>query len=777
MVTQQAMTNEGCEDETEWKSCICICNSLKCVCCVKNNSEDDKKYYEETWVNHGCQLLVHPLKDKYVGSVIATYFSFVHHFFVWLFIMFGIGLLFFAASFYTIHEDINPANPVCGADFSDFYMCPLCDGSCDFWYLKIYLLQQRECTRRYRLLVDNPVMWVYCALVLFSALSLSFIMLCRNIASHTKESQSHAEVISNPGTIGASQLESPNGSPIPVGCSRPPVASPNGNPIPVGYSLPPETAGASHPGDKCYVIILLWIGTIVVVCISLILFFLFFLFSLWVEKRTRRNILNTLNISNDIIVFLILGLLAIVQGVLNLILKCIYENTVHYSGILSNTVHCSGIFSNKVHHFFIFLIYNGFLAYFPILFKIFLYGQITGDPEVGYNGLGELRFQHCPTYGCIDVGLFIFFIMLISFGGSPSFNLLKKIIWHDNNRVCHSNKSNNNNNSNDSNNECKSSKCSIGTIIKFSFTRSNVDIVDHYVVLSIFYGYIVFFLTAAGVFPFIAAMITLPIITRYSSMYYAKILKPYRSFEDAIKCLEARTKEVGSANEECKQDVKMHEQLKTIKESSVIEKVWMCVFFSMTLFAMFTNVAIVIPNSRFIQHIAYSTSTGHFGPLLNFDGYLDAVFPKHDLTKLIQSGIFPDYNAHHLTMLYPNGKTVRNNAGKPILYLPFIDFQCLKKKSHYSGNNFTREGYIKYMSSRPTTNKIIKYNSNKQAIAKGECFVETASCRSRGILQSNPIYNHINFIRRLFVIGFVIPFLVLIVIPIFIIVLWKKCNK
>ena len=115
-------------------------------------------------------------------------------------------------------------------------------------------------------------------------------------------------------------------------------------------------------------------------------------------------------------------------------------------------------------------------------------------------------------------------------------------------------------------------------------------------------------------------------------------------------------------------------------------------FLVFTMISIFSNIAIVIPSSRFIQHIAYSDNIGHKGKfLLNFNLYLNQVLPEHKLTTLVRSQIFPSLQRKlaraQFPMLSLNGQKVRNSNGQPILYLPYVDFQCLNK--FYSvGNSF-----------------------------------------------------------------------------------------
>ncbi len=101
----------------------------------------------------------------------------------------------------------------------------------------------------------------------------------------------------------------------------------------------------------------------------------------------------------------------------------------------------------------------------------------------------------------------------------------------------------------------------------------------------------------------------------------------------------------------------------------------MIIFVIITLISGFSNLGIVILNSRFVQHISYGKNNDI---RLNFENYLDEVLPTHNLTTLAEDGFFPNYDANSLPMLYSNGKEVRADNGEVILYLPFINFECLR---------------------------------------------------------------------------------------------------
>ena len=150
----------------------------------------------------------------------------------------------------------------------------------------------------------------------------------------------------------------------------------------------------------------------------------------------------------------------------------------------------------------------------------------------------------------------------------------------------------------------------------------------------------------------------------------------------------------------------------------------------MTWFSMFTNIAHVIPNSRFIQHVSYSTSTGYHSTL-DLQGYLDIALPKHNFTRLIEAGAFPNYNAHYLPEKNLEGNDIKDSNGKDILYLPFVDFDCMKEINSYDKDYFTRRGYINYIRNN-RYNYIMEYNDKKQDIEPGPCFIDH-HCRSRGI--------------------------------------------
>ena len=246
------------------------------------------------------------------------------------------------------------------------------------------------------------------------------------------------------------------------------------------------------------------------------------------------------------------------------------------------------------------------------------------------------------------------------------------------------------------------------------------------------------FITATGAAPLLAALITLPISARYVASSYLTS-GPKKS------------------------------------DKNYLGFTWKCAFMFITGLSIFSNIAIVIPNSRFIQHISYSKHTGHDGLLLNFDGYLDKVFPEHSLTSVINIGAFPDYKAQNLPMLYQNGKDIQNEAGETLLFLPFINFTCLNERYESVGNSFTRKQYIQFIETHFDNNTILQYSKTKQV---QECFNMTVTCLSRGFLSDTEDSKNLRKTRLIFMASFVVPIIIAaILLILFIVISYRKYKK
>ncbi len=572
-------------------------------------------------------------------SVLKYYFASLHYIFMWLAIVSVIGLAFTAISFYTVDGAVNPAIDICNEHSSNFYMCPTCNGDCDFWYLKIAPLNQ--CLRRFRLLIDNPVMWFYCIVVIASALVLSYLMV--TLYSRNEETSDEKSVTTST--------------------------------------------------SKCCGSFWISVGAIF---FFITFFFLYFLLTVYLERKVRIH-LHDKNISNIVKVILSLDIgLAIVQAAMNYFARNLYENTIHY--LLKDSSH--------THRFLFSWTYNSFISYFPILYRIYFYGQIVGDPMKGYSNIWNLRLQHCPSFGCIEVVIYIV-VSLASIGGSSFLCCIMTLC-----KECSSC-------GDKSGSESGCIKCTL----LFPFRKKDVNWVDHYVELNIIYDFTVFFLASTGFAPLVVAFITIAIVARYRAICYRK-----------------------ADNDE---------------EATSFHKVWLWSFLCMTLFSMFTNIAIVIPNSRFIQHIAYSTRDGYHTTLY-FDGYLDKVLPQHNLTRLMEIRGFPNFNAMYLTVRDNDENVVKNALGEDILYLPFVDFDCLNKGGYYLGRNFTRRTYIDFIKANPEGNPIIRYR-NSQAIAPRQCFNLSSQCQSRGFLENTEDAKHLHIVRSAFVATFALPVIISIV--------------
>ena len=59
-------------------------------------------------------------------------------------------------------------------------------------------------------------------------------------------------------------------------------------------------------------------------------------------------------------------------------------------------------------------------------------------------------------------------------------------------------------------------------------------------------------------------------------------------------------------------------------------------------------------------------------------GYVDFSLSPFEVVNLLDGLAFPGYAAHQLQLYDINGNRIQDNAGNDLLYLPFIDFECLQ---------------------------------------------------------------------------------------------------
>ena len=178
-------TNLDLESETD-KSQL---DFKSCYCCFCGDPQDgDNNVFYNRWAKNACQIFYcfytkskccctcFKIKENQWDELepnLSRFFNSLRYFYIWLLITATIGVMLFVASIYTILSS-NPALIACDSPFESYYMCPTCNRGCDFWYFKQYPFNHIPCSRRFRLLLDNPITWGYSALVLTSA----FILTC-----------------------------------------------------------------------------------------------------------------------------------------------------------------------------------------------------------------------------------------------------------------------------------------------------------------------------------------------------------------------------------------------------------------------------------------------------------------------------------------------------------------------------------------------------------------------------------------------------------------------
>lgn len=105
-----------------------------------NEPESYRQFLYSQWASPFSFYKLQPLDNirEYFGDQIAIYYAFLGLYTRWLLFAAIIGIIVFLYGLLTIFVPVlNPVKyDVCSADPVNFYMCPLCQGKCDFWFLK-----------------------------------------------------------------------------------------------------------------------------------------------------------------------------------------------------------------------------------------------------------------------------------------------------------------------------------------------------------------------------------------------------------------------------------------------------------------------------------------------------------------------------------------------------------------------------------------------------------------------------------------------------------------
>ena len=751
-------------------------SSYDYYCCFCADPQDnDSHVFCNRWANRACQIfnffskkskccsthfkvkedqwdLLEPNLSRFFNSLVDIYF--------WVLAAVIVGVVLFIASFYTIGNS-NPALVACDSPFESYYMCPTCSKGCDFWYFKQLPFNLIPCSRRFRLLLDNPIIWTYCLLVLIGA----SVTTCCIVFKKEPDRENYPCSCYFCNKFGCC-----NQTGLCIPCLE------NDNTVREENGEDKNTLGRICGSSA---------GMFVVTICSLVVYIGSFFALIAVEQKLRLHFHDhsgDFTASYYAVVIGFAGFDSLVKwGVQELCKYLIGEK-------IKLTASC---------YFILFWVSNSFTSYFPVLFRIYLYGNIVRNPEEGYQHVGFLRFKHCLQYGCIDAVVYLVGVIFFSHIIVPLLRAflmkLKKscsMCW-----CCCCWCYNKPKEKDRCNIRCETLQCCCEVlkcccyicyeILKSCFSRccnifsccdsccnnktveSNCKIADKYVEFTVLYGYLIFFVTVAGVFPLLIALVSVPLTTYLIAASYPD--KP--NTENSSTAQEPSDTEVQRGDDVYygsiprpmgnREEQKKKNQLK--KEASCLYNVWKKVLLGMTLFSMFTNIAHVIPNSRFLQHVSYSTSTGYH-PTLDLHGYLDIALPNHSLFRLIEIGAFPNYNAHYLPEKYTGGKNKLDSNGKDILYLPFVDFDCLKEmNSSYEKDYFTRGSYINYIRNYRYNNYIMEYNDKKHAIEPGPCFIDY-HCRSRGILRNTEQGKRLHVVRSKFCSTFILSGVAIVVV-------------
>ena len=693
------------------KSLVIFCKNLcSCECCAKCKSSLCCK----------DQDIVPDL-----GLKVATYFLLMKILALWMLIIILIGTVSFAASFYTTRDIINPALPVCSSQYSDYYMCPTWSTEFDFWYMKDSpLFNFIPCGKKYRLVFDNPIMWGYSYLCI---LPTACIVVCV-IIKYTNNLQSeNSSLIKN-----------------------------EGDDEHKGTVCNNKKKKMNKLGCRILAIVLtLSVSIFFVVISSLIMI---------TSPQVKYKVTFLLHKQHLEQLEILTAMYGLVQGILYFITKLTFRNLLDRISLNTDS-------SFNAWHYWCSFVILSISAYVPILIRYFIKGILIATPWDDLDHLIDIyKLEDCPRYGCfVDHGIFLlcailgsswlpqlviifikicmnFFTYCISnFKKCKMFNCfttddsrfkiyfnfcstrLKRCFYccsfTENSRFKRCLNCPTTENSRFKKClSCSTTGCCCFTSDKYKMkVKFNCELNDKFLDITIFYGYAVLFCISTGGCLFLPALLI--IITNSWNAVYKYLNKT--------------------------QD----DNFKTWKNEALNNFHWKCSLSIITIVALFMNVAIIIPNSRSIQHIGYANYMGDWKNLT--PNYLEAVLPKRNITDLVRGKDFPVLTK--LPIKDINGSISKNKCGKDILYLPFVNFTCLSNEIKGKKiTQFTQDDLQEFMKNL-SQKTLLGYYEDGKLTSPGICFNMTSQCRTRGFAKGSEEAQTYRTVQCLFILLLVIP--------------------
>jgi hypothetical protein len=363
--------------------------------------DSERQVLYDKWANGWVFYKRQPLDNvrKYFGEKVGIYFAWTGHYTTWLLLASIIGIIIFLYGITTVSESRNPiAGDTCGVpratydnlsvvgdSFTTFYMCPICDSRCDFWYL------QGEClASRASLLFDNGGTVFFAAFMsVWAVLFLEFWKRKQFILQHRWDVLGYEAAEERP------RIEFERSIRKKIKNAKSDSAKAKyrrWNPVHERYEL-------IQPDTSLYPKLIAGIsGLAMLVVVVLVIVFAVLLYRIAVAAALYVP-LATLTSSTAIgagasILASITGAVIQLIGILimNIVYKFIAVKLTDWELHRTPTQYEDSL----IYKLYIFQFFNFYTSLFYIAF---FRGNFVGYPG-NFNYIGTVRLDECPTYGC-----------------------------------------------------------------------------------------------------------------------------------------------------------------------------------------------------------------------------------------------------------------------------------------------------------------------------------------------------------------------------------------
>ncbi|XP_019861048.1 PREDICTED: anoctamin-7-like isoform X1 [Amphimedon queenslandica] len=664
---------------------------------TKKNPEDEidneRQLLHYEWSHPKNFYKYQPLENirHYFGEKIGLYFAWVGFYTSWLGFASIVGIIVMIAGLFTLSLNYNElARDICNDTLrAEFYMCPLCDETCDFWYYR------SACGfARVSLLFD------YGGTVFFAAFMACYAVLFLEFWKRTEKQLQYqwdtlgfeeAEQRERPEFVQAIKKKIKN---YPEEKKKQYKIK---NPVLERYEYIQPAFDIAPKLVLGFVILITMVIAVLGVVFAVLIYRLAVSTSIY---RLVQNLPGGPSVAD--LTVSITG--SLIQLVFIVIMNQVYERLATWLTsweLHRTTTEYEDSFTFKMYLF-------QFINFYTSIFYIaFIKGKFTGYPG-GYDRIGSLRLDECSAYGCLlelTIQLAIIFLGKqvlndISELGVPyAKTILKKVMRYRKEK-------------------------GKDTEEDDSFVRWEKDfeliplsihgLFFEYLELVIQYGFVTIFVAAFPLAPFFAWVNNVIEIRLDAHKFIQVFRRP----------LAERAQDIG---------------------------LWFHLLRFVTNLSVVTNALLIAFTSQFIDRELFDRVYKN-EPEFNSGrgGFVRWATSSFSLTALLQSATpngdtnFPVYTAQSLLAFDGDGNEVTVN-GQDQLYLPFIDFDCVARESdgRFNATSVDLDTYRTFYENRIFRNLTLniasdRTNENSEDFTSniradyGICFNTSATCRFRG---------------------------------------------